>query len=144
MSKANEETVRTFLDAFHVKTKPDFDQLTRTYLSEDAHYQPLVPMRKPSEGREAVRKELERQYEFYRDCECTIHSIGSSDTHVFTERTDTVTLNHNDNRVVTRLNAVFDIDANGKISGWREYYDSGDLSKKLGVTLEQFEQIMAA
>lgn len=144
MSDANEAHVNAFLDKFHEDAKPDFGALLSTYFSEDAHYQPLVPMRKPVQGRDAIRAELERQYEFYNECTCTIHSIGSSDTKVFTERTDTVTLNHDGKRVETRLNAVFDIDADGRISGWREYYDSGDLVKKLGVTLEQFEAIMAA
>ncbi len=144
MTKANEAHVVAFLDGFHEAAKPDFDKLTKTYFSADAHYQPLVPMRKPSQGRDAIRAELERQYEFYNECDCTIHAIGSSDTNVFTERTDTVTLNHDGKRVVTRLNAVFDIDSDGMISGWREYYDSGDLVKKLGVTLDEFEKIMAA
>lgn len=144
MSEVNEAHVMHFLEKFHESAKPDFAALTSAYFSEDAHYQPLVPMRQPAEGREGVRVELERQYEFYSECSCTIHAIGSSDTNVFTERTDTVTLNHDGKRVETRINAVFDIDSAGLISGWREYYDSGDLVKKLGVTLEQFEQIMAA
>jgi len=143
MTIAHEVHVKAFLDGFH-EGRPDFKKLLDTYFSDDAFYQPLVPMRVPSRGREAIRAELERQYEFYSDCDCIIHAMGSSDSHVFTERTDTVTLNHDSRRVETRLNAVFDIDANGKICGWREYYDSGDLIKKLGVTMDQFEQIMAA
>jgi limonene-1,2-epoxide hydrolase len=141
---SNETTVRMFLDAFHASSKPDFAQLTQRFFADDAQYQPLVPMRAPASGREGVRDELERQYEFYSDCKCVIHRVGSGDDCVFTERTDTVTLKQDGREIETRLNAVFDLDASGKILFWREYYDSGDLVKKIGVTLEQFEQIMAA
>lgn len=143
MSKRNEETVRAMLNGFHV-AKPDFANLVSRYFADNAQYQPLVPMRAPAIGRDGIRAELERQYQFYNDCACTIHAIAASETHVFSERTDTVTLNHDGKRVETRLNAVFDIDADGLIGGWREYYDSGDLIKKLGLTMEQFEQVMAA
>jgi limonene-1,2-epoxide hydrolase len=100
-------------------------------------------MRAPAVGRDGIRSELERQYKFYSDCKCVIHRVGIGENCVFTERTDTVTLNHNGQEVETRLNAVFDMDAENRIIFWREYYDSGDLAKKLGVTLEQFKQIMA-
>lgn len=144
MANQNESNVRAFLDEFHASSKPDFARLTERFFAIAARYQPLVPMRAPAVGRDAVRDELERQYEFYRDCKCVIHRVGSGDGCVFTERTDTVTLNHDGREIETRLNAVFDMDEDGKILFWREYYDSGDLVKKIGVTLEQFEQIMAA
>lgn len=144
MSKENEATVRAFLDAFHASARPDFKALTDRYFAETARYQPLVPMRAPAVGRDGVREELARQFEFYSDCKCVIHRIGSGDGCVFTERTDTVTLNQDGREIETHLNAVFDLDDEGRIVFWREYYDAGDLVKKIGVTLEQFEQIMAA
>ena len=142
--ETNERNVRTFLDAFHASRNPDFADLTQRFFAEAAQYQPLVPMRAPAQTRDGVRDELERQYEFYSDCKCVIHRVGAGDDCVFTERTDTVTLNQDGREIETRLNAVFDMDADGKILFWREYYDAGDLVMKIGVTLEQFEQIMAA
>ncbi|MDB6063589.1 MAG: hypothetical protein JWM78_3692 [Verrucomicrobiaceae bacterium] len=138
---ANEKHVQAFLEKFHESSKPDWAVLME-YFADDAHYQPLVPMRDPVQGKKAISAELERQYQFYKDCECVIHSIGSGDSKVFTERTDTVTLLHNGQKVAARLNAVFDIATDGRIKGWREYYDSGDMQKQLGVTAEQWAQIM--
>lgn len=143
MSAKNEKHVREFLEKFHEGAQPDFAALM-AYFTDDAHYQPLVPMRDPVYGKQAIREEIERQYKFYKECECKLHAIAASDTHVFTERTDTVTLLHDNKKVAARLNAVFEIAPDGKIKGWREYYDSGDMQRQIGVTADEWAAIMAA
>jgi limonene-1,2-epoxide hydrolase len=143
VNNSHETRVLNFLNALHT-TEPDFAKLTKELFAEDAQYQPLVPLRDPVKGRDAICAELERQYEFYNECACEIRTIASSDRSVFTERVDTVTLKNDGSHIVTLVNAVFDVDPDGNVTGWREYYDSAPLCKQLGVTLEQFEQIMAA
>ena len=57
-------------------------------------------------------------------------NIASNDGVVFTERTAVFEMG--DKRVTLRLNAVFEV-VEGKIAAWREYYDSVDLARQLGV-----------
>jgi limonene-1,2-epoxide hydrolase len=59
-----------------------------------------------------------------------VHNIASSGGGVFTERTDVFEMG--DKRITFRVNAVFEV-VDGKIAAWREYYDSVDLARQLGV-----------
>src|SRR3546814_12523921 len=72
----------------------------------------------------------------------SLHANAASDPHVLTERTDTVTLLHDNKKVAARLNAVFEIAPDGKIKGWREYYDSGDMQRQIGVTADDWAAII--
>src|SRR3546814_7190056 len=79
MSAKNEKHVREFLDKFHEGAQPDFAALM-AYFADDAHYQPLVPMRDPVYGKQAIREEIERQYKFYKECECKLHARSEEHT----------------------------------------------------------------
>lgn len=119
--KRNEDTVVALLGLIDAST-PDLDRIIG-FFTEDAHYHPNCPVGELANGREAVRKELARQFARYKDCHCEIHCMAADATHVFTERTDSVTMRASNARVSVPLCAVFDIAADGKIRGWREYYD---------------------
>lgn len=142
MTAVNEATVREFMRLFHDGSVPDFETLM-SFVAEDGEYHTLVPDGSVFRGREAIRKVLETQFETYNDCECEIHAIGSGGPFVFTERTDHVTLLRDGRKVGSRVCAVFELDPAGNIASWREYWDTGNIIKQMGVTREELDKDIA-
>ena len=140
MSDANHARVLAFLDDFHVAGTPDFAKLA-SYFAEDGWYQPLVPATARIVGRTAIAAALEKQYRTYYECRCEIHASAATGRFVFTERTDHVTLHASDKKVGSRVCAVFEMDHAGLIAGWREYWDSGDVMRQMGISADD---LMAA
>lgn len=140
MSQANHAHVLAFLDDFHVEGTPDFARLA-SYFAEDGYYQPLVPATSRIVGRAAIAAALEKQYQTYYECRCEIHASAAMGPFVFTERTDHVTLHAADRKVGSRVCAVFELNDAGLIIGWREYWDTGDVMRQMGVSAED---VMAA
>jgi limonene-1,2-epoxide hydrolase len=140
MPGRNEQIVLDYLALFHADD-PDFDAL-QAMLATSARYVALVPAVKPVIGAANIRAALEKQYQTYHDCDCEIHLIGSTGSHVFTERSDHVTLHHDGRRVSSRVCAVFEIDGDGRIADWREYWDSNDVLDQMGVSREVLDAAM--
>jgi limonene-1,2-epoxide hydrolase len=132
VSQANHAHVMAFLDDFHVGGTPDFAKLAG-YFAEDSYYQPLVPATGRISGRAAIAAALEKQFQTYYECRCEIHASAAMGPFVFTERTDHVTLHAGDRKVGSRVCAVFELDNSGLIAGWREYWDSGDVMRQMGI-----------
>ena len=122
--------VLAFLDAFH--DRPDFEALGG-YFAENGYYQPLVPALRPYRGRAAIVEILRTQYRTYHDCRCEIHTLAANGPFVFTERSDHVILYDGDRRVSSRVCAVFELDEEGLITAWREYWDTGDIARQMGL-----------
>jgi limonene-1,2-epoxide hydrolase len=59
-----------------------------------------------------------------------ILTMASVDQTVFMERTDSMTIGRKP--LTTHVAAVLEVNAEGKISAWREYYDTREISVKLG------------
>lgn len=140
MSQANHAHVMAFLDDFHVAGTPDFAKLAG-YFAQDGYYQPLVPATERIFGRAAIAAALEKQFQTYYECQCEIHASAAMGRFVFTERTDHVTLHAADKKVGSRVCAVFECDDAGLIIGWREYWDSGDVMRQMGISPDE---LMAA
>lgn len=140
MSQPNHAHVMAFLAAFHVSGTPNFEKLAE-YFAEDGHYQPLVPATARITGRAAIAAALEKQFQTYYECRCEIHASAATGRYVFTERTDHVTLHAGDRKVRSRVCAIFEFDDSGLIAGWREYWDSGDVMRQMGVSTDE---LMAA
>ena len=141
MSEANHARVLAFLDAFHVAGTPDFAGLA-AYFAEDGYYQPLVPATERMVGRAAIAAALEKQYQTYYECACEIHASAAMGRFVFTERTDHVTLHAGDRKVGSRVCAVFEFNDHGDIAGWREYWDTGDVMRQMGISAEALAAAM--
>ncbi|WP_261554783.1 nuclear transport factor 2 family protein [Frankia tisae] len=101
--------------------------------TEDATYQMSVPGREALRGRELIATELARQAGDYSDCVCEILTVVSDDRHVVTERIDHVTMLHDGTRVSNPLLAIFEVNDDGRIVAWREYWDALSLSHRMGV-----------
>jgi len=141
VSKSNHDRVLAFLDDFHVEGKPDFARLSE-YFAEDGAYQPLVPATDRIVGRTTIADALQKQYRTYYECRCEIHASAAMGPFVFTERTDHVTLHKGDRKVGSRVCAVFELNDAGLIVSWREYWDSGDVMRQMGVTADELAAAM--
>jgi limonene-1,2-epoxide hydrolase len=141
MSDTNHAKALAFLDAFHVQGTPDFAALA-SYFAENGYYQPLVPATERINGRAAIAAALEKQYQTYFECECEIHASAAMGLFVFTERTDHVTLHAENRKVGSRVCAVFEFNDAGEIAGWREYWDSGDVMRQMGISAEALAAAM--
>lgn len=130
MGSDAEKIVGEFMDAWGDGTQrePDTEKIL-SMLSEDIVWQLWIPGGPTLRGREAVRADIDRQLRFATFMRCGPVHIASHDGVVFTERTDQfqsngVTIDHH-------LVAVFEVDDDGKISAWREYFDPGDVNDQL-------------
>jgi limonene-1,2-epoxide hydrolase len=108
--------------------EPDVDAIVSMF-TDDAVWQLWIPGGPTLRGREAIRRDIARQVTFARFMRCGPIAMASTDRVVFTERLDTfrsgeVTVQH-------ALVAVFEIEADGLISAWREYFDPGDVGQQL-------------
>lgn len=137
-----EQIVRDFLALFHTE-KLDTSAL-RAMLADDARYQPVVPIAPVRQGADAIVEELERQYRLYDECACDTLHVALAGNTVFTERVDTVRQIANSQRTTTHVVGVFDLDASGKITWWREYWDGLDCAGQLGIDDKAMRAIMCA
>jgi limonene-1,2-epoxide hydrolase len=139
---SNEKIVRDFLALFHTQ-KLDVATL-RSMLADDARYQPIVPIAPVRHGADAICGEMERQYQLYDECACDILHVAESGSTVFTERVDTVRQLAGGQTTTTNVVGVFDLDANGKVVWWREYWDALDCAGQLGIDDKTMRAIMCA
>ena len=137
-----ERIVRDFLALFHTQ-KLDVDAL-RSMLADDARYQPVVPIAPVRQGADAICGEMERQYKLYDECACDILHVAENGSTVFTERVDTVRQLANGQKTTTNVVGVFDLDAQGKITWWREYWDALDCAGQLGIDDKAMRALMCA
>lgn len=137
-----EQIARDFLALFHTE-KLDGVAL-RGFLADNARYQPVVPIAPVRHGADAIVEELERQYLLYDECACDILNIAVSGRTIFTERVDTVRQLANGQRTTTHVVGIIDLDADGRITWWREYWDALDCAGQLGIDDQTMRAIMGA
>lgn len=135
-----EAIVTGFLANFHASVL-DVPKI-RAALADDARYQPIVPMSQPVVGADAICAELERQYKIYADCDCTILNIASTATTVFTERVDRCRQLADNRETLVHVTGVFDVNAEGKIIWWREYWDALDIADQMGISADVMKSVM--
>jgi limonene-1,2-epoxide hydrolase len=123
MGLAQEETVRALLDSY---VAFDRDAVAEQY-AEDATLR-VVAWYEPLVGRDAIRKDLDRQADVYTDFRHEIVNIASTDSVVFAERIDTVNMRGRD--VTFHVTGVFEVE-DGKITAWRDYFDMKEIEARL-------------
>ncbi|MEY2926723.1 MAG: hypothetical protein RL367_1200 [Pseudomonadota bacterium] len=141
MSQTNLDKVNAFLEEFHFSGRPDVDRIM-AYFAPGGTYQPLVPATPKQVAGPALAAALDRQFNTYHQCRCEIHAAAAMGRFVFTERSDHVTLRDGDRKVTSRVCAVFELDDQQRITSWREYWDSGDIMRQMGLTAEQLAEKM--
>jgi limonene-1,2-epoxide hydrolase len=135
MSTKEEQVIREFCDAWGdgATARPDVEKIIEMF-AEDGEWQLWVPAGPTFKGRAALRAEIDRQCGFSSFMHCGIVQILSSGRNVVTERVDHFTMHGV--RVEHALMAIYEIDGQGKIAAWREYFDTADIAKQLGMAPE--------
>lgn len=114
------------------QAQPDIDTILSMF-TEDAVWQLWVPGGPTLTGREAIKVDIARQVGFATHMRCGALSIASNEHQVFTERLDEFT--SFGVRIEHYLVAVFDV-SDGKIAGWREYFDPADVNRQIRAARE--------
>ncbi len=130
MGQRQEAIVREFLDAWgDEEHRPDVDKIVSMF-APDGSWTLYVPNGPVIRGREALRAEIERQLGYVSWTRCGLVHIVSDERRVVTERADQFCKN---GRVVSHaLMAVYELDDDGLITAWREYFDTWDLARQSG------------
>jgi limonene-1,2-epoxide hydrolase len=130
MSIGHEETVRAFLLDF-AGDQLDLDRVERllSYMAPDARYH-VYAWWEPCVGHDAIRAELLKQGTGSSDISFEFLNFSSVGQTVFVERLDWFTMN--DEAVNLRIVGVFEFGDDGKITSWRDYYDSAEITAKVG------------
>jgi limonene-1,2-epoxide hydrolase len=133
MGQREEKIVTDFIGQFRDTWPPDLEVALRA-LSDDAYYQIVVPTIAPIRGRANVLAELRLMKEKVGDQRHEMKTIGSGGNSVFTERVDYSQRNGKWSHIP--LVAVFEVNAAGKITAWREYLDLVHIAGEHGITVD--------
>ena len=133
MGQREEAVVESFLSHFRDGWPPDLDA-PLALLASDVTYQVVVPITPPIIGRAAVREEWETMMARVSTQQHRLLAIGSGGQYVFTERVDRSQLG--DTWADIPLCAVFEVNADGLITAWREYLDSGAVMAQHGISFD--------
>jgi limonene-1,2-epoxide hydrolase len=139
MGARQEAAVLNFLNKFTGGDWPDMDELVASFATDSVCYV-LYPTTKPVQGRAALKAELVRQAETSQTPRCDIKACASTDKVVFIERVDHF-ITHGIKHSVS-MNSVFEINGDNLISAWREYFDSGDVARQLGMNPAELAKLM--
>ena len=128
MSVAVRATVLRLLDA--VQRGELTSESLGGLFAPDAVYHVQVPAMAKVRGPESIVGELVRQTGHYSALECEIRRVVAEDGAVVVERIDHLVL-PGGTRVANELVAVFEGDESGRITAWREYWDSVALGQRM-------------
>jgi limonene-1,2-epoxide hydrolase len=82
-------------------------------------------------GRAAFLAEIERQQGHAKVLGIEILAMASTDHHVFAERVDRFEMAGKD--IALHINSVFEVNGDGRVCAWREYFDGVDLAQRLDI-----------
>ena len=119
-----EAIVREFCSAF---SRQDLSELLG-YFAEDAVYH-NIPL-PPAEGIAAIEATLKHFVDPSAETEFRVRHLAVSGNAVLTERVDALTIGGK--QIEIPVMGVFEVDADGKIAAWRDYFDMGMLQSQLG------------
>jgi limonene-1,2-epoxide hydrolase len=131
MGDREEAAVRAFVAEFDCDEFSDAIPGMVQLMSPEIHYH-VYAWERPIVGRDAVRDELVRQSEMgFGGLRSQIVTMASANNLVFVERLDSMTIRRRP--ITVHAAAVFEVDREGKILSWRDYYDSREITTKLGI-----------
>jgi limonene-1,2-epoxide hydrolase len=97
------------------------------FFGDDAVYHniPIAPVR----GRDAIAATLRGFLDPATECEFEVLSIAASGRKVLTERIDRFTINGK--KIALPVMGAFELDAQGRISAWRDYFDLAQFTQQM-------------
>lgn len=118
MSKSNEQLIADFFACWH-----RFDlEGALAFITDDCSFRP-DPNAEPVVGHEAIRAKWGKYMELMRSYDCETVSVLASETMVYCERIEIVGSSRGYEMRVPIV-GVFELAADGRIAGWRDYYDT--------------------
>ena len=123
MSESAETVVRKYLAAWK---RSDLDELV-SFISDDAVF--TDGPRGVHHGIDAIRAELETMVKVVPSTSVDIKKLVASGGTVMVERVDSFKLGGRPFDL--EVAAVFDVDDNGRIKRWRDYYDLKSLEDRI-------------
>ena len=119
-----ESVVRDFCTAF---SRRDIDEIMG-FFAEDAIYH-NIPIA-PAEGLDAIRAMLGQFIgPGTTAAKFEVRNLSASGSAVLTERIDSFTIGGKD--VALPVMGIFEVDGDGKISAWRDYFDMNQFTQQL-------------
>ena len=136
MADAKQSAVRAFVEEMQQMEGRGWDdaQIERLLgrMAQQARYQ-VYAWERPIVGQDAIRRELHRQAPHFHDFRREIVNIASAGSTVFLEVVDSMMTKRGP--LTSHLAAVLEVDDGGKISAWREYYDSKEITTQVGASM---------
>ena len=100
-----------------------------SHMSPDARFH-VNAWEEPFVGHDAIRHEFLREASHMQDLHIETVAIASAEQIVFTQRLDSLILRGKP--LTAHVAGVFEVDAEGKIAVWRDYFDSGEVAVQVG------------
>ena len=124
----NKRIILDFIDAWN---RLDYDAIYAA-MTDDIYYH-NIPM-EPVVGKTSASAMIRAFMANFAACEWTTHNIAATCNIVLTERTDRFT--HFDGKVAAiRVMGVFELSDAGKITHWRDYFDSAEMAREFGTSV---------
>jgi limonene-1,2-epoxide hydrolase len=133
MGAREEKIVYDFITQFGPSWPPNLDETVQA-LAEDGYYQIVCPTIPPIRGRAAILKELKWMRDRIGEQRHDFIGMGSGGDTVYVERVDWSCREGKWSSIP--LVAVFEVNAEGKISAWREFLDLANTARSHGITVE--------
>jgi limonene-1,2-epoxide hydrolase len=127
MSDSPEMVVRNFLAAWK---RSDLDELV-SFISEDAVY--TDGPRGTHHGIDAIKAELQSMLKMTPSTIIDVKTLVADGATVMTERVDNFEVQGKPFGL--EVAAVFEVDGNGRINRWREYYDLTSIQDRIAAAL---------
>lgn len=124
------DTVRAFIGTW---TDCDMDAML-AMLSDDVIWH-NIPM-PPTEGKPAVKAAVDAFMANIEGCYWEVHAIAENANVVLTERTDNFTF-ANGHTASIRVMGTFELDGEGRIARWRDYFDMGEFQTGFAAAMGQ-------
>ena len=134
MGEREESIVREFIKEWECEGSWDEAQIDRilSRVAPDGHYH-VYAWKRPMTGRAEIRAEMVRQVSVFANYRCEVKTIVSTDRTVLLERIDFQTMGQQLQTPVTvHAAAAFEVDADGMIAAWRDYFDMKEVEAQFG------------
>ena len=134
MGVREESIVREFIKEQECQGSWDDAQIGRilSRMAPDARWH-VYAWKRPMIGWDEIRAEMLRQVSVFANYRSEIKTIVSTDRTVLLERIDSQTMGRRLQTPVTlHAAAAAEVDADGKIAAWSDYFDSKEVEAQLG------------